>query len=352
LFLGRNSTTDIKQTNNDSNLFEINSTNNNNKLMNNSNQKNNLCLTIEKHIKDNSYRINSNLTIKEIKNRKNLLKKVKNSAKNLNLQVINNSLLKKGMNIIITCEGIKNQLNNKLKRNDGFVYFGAYPNNENIPLDENNYEIIDFNLYSNTFFNNFNNENNNFDENNKGRHFLIEYSLEKNIYIIKDLGVGYGTFVRLDYTLNLKDNMLINIGQIYVLIHISNFFEYNDSQNNNSNNNNSLNSQKPNQLKLIIYGINYNEETFYYKPINNNITIGRYQLANIHLNDKLLSQIHCTINYSEKEGWLLTDGQINKPSTNGTWLYINDEYNIYDKMIFKTGQIMFQATYINNDNNM
>ena len=146
--------------------------------------------------------------------------------------------------------------------------------------------------------------------------------------------------------------MLINIGQIFMLIHISNFFEYNDSQNNNSNNNNSLNSQKPNQLKLIIYGINYNEETFYYKPINNNITIGRYQLANIHLNDKLLSQIHCTINYSEKEGWLLTDGQINKPSTNGTWLYINDEYNIYDKMIFKTGQIMFQATYINNDNNM
>ena len=48
--------------------------------------------------------------------------------------------------------------------------------------------------------------------------------------------------------------------------------------------------------------------------INNNITIWRYQLANIHLNDKLLSQIHCTINYSEKEGWLLTDGQINKPS--------------------------------------
>jgi hypothetical protein len=49
------------------------------------------------------------------------------------------------------------------------------------------------------------------------------------------------------------------------------------------------------------------------------------------------------INYKEDEGWKLIDGQQNKPSTNGTWIYINDQYQIYDKMIFKTNQNIFQA---------
>ena len=73
-------------------------------------------------------------------------------------------------------------------------------------------------------------------------------------------------------------------------------------------------------------------------PQKRNISIGRYELADIQLNDKLLSQIHRMINYKEDEGWKLIDGQQNKPSTNGTWIYINDQYQIYDKMIFKTNQ--------------
>jgi len=42
-------------------------------------------------------------------------------------------------------------------------------------------------------------------------------------------------------------------------------------------------------------------------------------------NDYVLSKIHCIITY-EKEGyWLLTDGNGKKPSSNGTWIYINEE---------------------------
>lgn len=40
------------------------------------------------------------------------------------------------------------------------------------------------------------------------------------------------------------------------------------------------------------------------------------------------------------------DGQSNKPSTNGTWVYINEEYPIDEKMIFKTNQTIFQAFLI------
>jgi hypothetical protein len=77
--------------------------------------------------------------------------------------------------------------------------------------------------------------------------------------------------------------------------------------------------------------------------MNRNINIGRYSLADIQINDKLLSKIHCVINYSEKDGWSLIDGHDNKPSTNGTWLYLNEDFEVYDKMIFKTNQTILQC---------
>jgi hypothetical protein len=78
--------------------------------------------------------------------------------------------------------------------------------------------------------------------------------------------------------------------------------------------------------------------------MNRNIVIGRYSLADIQLNDKLLSKIHCVVNYSEKEGWTLLDGHEDKPSTNGTWLYLNEDFEIYENMIFKSNQTIFQCS--------
>lgn len=33
-----------------------------------------------------------------------------------------------------------------------------------------------------------------------------------------------------------------------------------------------------------------------------------------------------------------------RPSTNGTWLYLNEDYEVYNGMIFKANQTLFQAT--------
>ena len=289
--------------------------------------------------------------------RKKILSKIKNSSPVLQLKIMNsNTCFKKGTKLIITCQGLKNGLNN---RKDGYAYFGYYPYNMSIPLDDDNNKMIDCNLASK---NSYNNENLHDDSvNNLGRHFVIEYHIETKRYIIKDLGIGYGTFVRINSIHTLKDNQLINIGQIFILVYITekgeNFItntinesKINNTQiNNNNTNNNSINS-KDNQLKLKIYGVNNNGDTFYFMPQKRNITIGRYELADIQLNDKLLSQIHCMINYSENEGWKLIDGQQYKPSTNGTWIYINAQYEIYDKMIFKTNQTIFQANIFQNEN--
>jgi hypothetical protein len=74
-----------------------------------------------------------------------------------------------------------------------------------------------------------------------------------------------------------------------------------------------------------------------------NIQIGRFSSADIQLNDKLLSKVHCEISYQEPDGWVLIDGCAGKPSTNGTWIYLNDDFQIYEKMIFKSNQTIFQC---------
>ncbi len=53
----------------------------------------------------------------------------------------------------------------------------------------------------------------------RGRHMQIEFNLERG-YLIKDLGIGFGAFVRLDRPLELKDNHLINMGESFIIVNL------------------------------------------------------------------------------------------------------------------------------------
>ena len=91
-----------------------------------------------------------------------------------------NTCFKKGTKLIITCQGLKNGLNN---RKDGYAYFGYYPYNMSIPLDDDNNKMIDCNLASK---NSYNNENLHDDSvNNLGRHFVIEYNTWLNFLLLQ-----------------------------------------------------------------------------------------------------------------------------------------------------------------------
>jgi hypothetical protein len=49
----------------------------------------------------------------------------------------------------------------------------------------------------------------------------IEFSLEnRGKYLIKDLGIGFGAFVRLDRPLELKDNYLLNMGESFIIVNL------------------------------------------------------------------------------------------------------------------------------------
>lgn len=62
----------------------------------------------------------------------------------------------------------------------------------------------------------------------KGQHFQIEYFIPNQCYRIKDLGVGFGAFIRLEYPLvslsliiqTLKDNHLLNMGESFIVVNL------------------------------------------------------------------------------------------------------------------------------------
>lgn len=57
-------------------------------------------------------------------------------------------------------------------------------------------------------------------EKHRGRQFQIYYDLDTKTYKIKDLGIGYGAFVKLSSPLVLKDNFLLNMGESYIVANL------------------------------------------------------------------------------------------------------------------------------------
>lgn len=58
-------------------------------------------------------------------------------------------------------------------------------------------------------------------EQHRGRHFQIWFDVYTKQYYIKDLGIGFGVFKRMENGLAvLKDNMLVNVGEAYIVVNL------------------------------------------------------------------------------------------------------------------------------------
>lgn len=64
--------------------------------------------------------------------------------------------------------------------------------------------------------------------------------------------------------------------------------------------------------------------------------------CNIKFDDNQLSRLQCTIENIDGN-WQLRDGDGRKQSTNGTWLFVDELFKIYDGMVFKAGQTLFET---------
>ena len=270
-------------------------------------------------MKTNNKTLSNNKADKIIKD--NLIEKKENEKEEqkekllLDLEILNSWNLPIGLQLHIDQYGLKNSIRNK---GDGFTYFGFQTEEE---LNSNPY--IDYLLGP---------KDQEYDKQFIGKHFQIRYDWDTKKYYIKDLGNGFGTFVKLINEEKIKDNLLINIGETYMV-----FSFINDNEN---------------ELMIKIFTGDEQCNTYSFNRDNQEcIVIGRdSSLCDVIIEDKMLSRVHCCINYKENKngdkGWFIKDGNLEgKKSTNDTWFYSADETLIYDEMIFKTNHILFKCIY-------
>ena len=274
----------------------------------------------KKHkIDNNNKMMNNSNSSEKIQIRKDLFNINDKDSKytNLDLEVINSWNLPKGLKLHINKDKLENSLRNA---EDGKIFFGYdkdLANNKNYLSDS---VKLDYLLMP---------KDNEYNEKFIGIHFVIKYDENNYKYYIKDLGSGYGTFIKLVSPLRIINNLLINIGDTFIVF--------------------SLNEENEN-ISLKLFTGDEQTETYEFTPDKKIITIGRDKMSDIYIEDKLLSRKQCYIYYKndendkQKNKWFIKDGDIKgKKSTNDTWMYSFKDTLIYDQMIFKTNHNLFKC---------
>ena len=92
--------------------------------------------------------------------------------------------------------------------------------------------------------------------------------------------------------------------------------------------------------ELVNYSYVFNQSQI------NKILIGKAEKCNIVVNDEILDDIHCVIEFKDKKGWTLIDGYENKNSVNGTWISLSEETKIFEGMLIQSNQNIYQCHLI------
>ena len=256
------------------------------------------------------------------------IKKVYSSSKKLILEIITNDS-EKFVSIELDPYGY---INSKREKKDGITYFG-YQDGDS---------LVDYQLKNgDSYFN---------EDIFNGRHFMIKFNPDDLNYYIKDLGKGFGTFIKIQEWTEIKNNLLLNIGENFIVFSLGDEEnEEKEKEELNEDNNDIKNENVENDICLNIKIFNMkNQKIFTLSPDNCPATIGRNSDNSIVIDDDMLSRFHCTIDF-DKNKWYIQDGYAKnglqeeeiKKSTNGSWIYAYDEIKITDKMIFKSNHNLF-----------
>ena len=272
------------------------------------------------------------------------LKKIANKADLLNIEIINSLRLQNNLKIEINALGMIS--NSKRKAYDGNTFFGFVQNyNENEENDDTNDANIDIKDVDFIIKPRENCPDNN---NIIGRHFRIRFDINTMKYYIKDLGCGYGTFKKIMEVTKLKDSYLINIGNSYIVCTFG-VDEYDlDGK---------VIADADKILNIKVFSEVPKADPYFFNPQQfKKVYVGRDISCNIIVDDSLLSRVHCTIEFKDDDGWVIYDGRCEdddpskyRPSTNGTWLYLIEETQIDDGMIFKSNQNVYECKIIKQD---
>ena len=257
------------------------------------------------------------------------IKKVYNISKKLMLEIMACDIPENFVTIEIDPFGY---VNSKRQKKDGITYFGYDVGQEREDL------CVDYVL-------NNRDNNNYYGDGFNERHFMIKYNPDDLLYYIKDLGRGFGTFIKIQEWTELRNNLLLNIGENYIVLSLG---EEDDDDKEKEINNINNNKEEYNSLIIKVFSFNTEPKSYKILPSICPVTIGRNNENTIFIDDEMLSRIHCTIDF-QNEKWYIQDGYAKnglqekeiKKSTNGSWIYAYDEIPIVDKMIFKANHNLF-----------
>lgn len=221
------------------------------------------------------------------------------TAPKLNLVPIESPALQAGKVLHINAYGLEGSLRGK---RDGMTYIGSEAgggrNDFAIPLDASL----------------------------GAQHLVIKYNPSTSKYYLKDLGDGSGTFARIDIPILLKHGYIISFGESHMVVNLAG------------------ENARPSLTVKFLDGPKA-DQSFRYSPGDKPVLIGRMADCNIKFDDNSLSRYQCSLLFVEDKGWFATDGDGKKCSTNGTWLFVDELFEIFNNMVFKAGQTLFQAQY-------
>lgn len=83
-----------------------------------------------------------------------------------------------------------------------------------------------------------------------------------------------------------------------------------------------------------------------FKSMSAPILIGRTDKCKVKLNDSALSRYQCVVDFIN-DRWLIRDGDGTKASTNGTWIFCEEEVKIEStSSIIKAGLSIFKLDMV------
>ena len=123
----------------------------------------------------------------------------------------------------------------------------------------------------------------------RGRHLQVEFKIESMSYFIKDLGIGFGAFARLDMPLELKDNHLLSLGESFIIVNLINE-KFSLANYSISTYDSKESHERSFKLRLKLFGGPSTGEVFYFKPDQTSIKIGRSTNCEVIIEDAVLSK--------------------------------------------------------------
>ena len=167
-------------------------------------------------------------------------------------------------------------------------------------------------------------------------------------YYLKDLGHGFGTFIKLlDWT-EITNNFLLTIGDNYIVFTLG----IEEDLLTNEHTSNKEDEEYNNLINIKIFSGNIRHCQLSSNPRQSPIIIGRSPDCDVIIEDSMLSRFHCTVEFKrDKNKWFIIDGIYDKEkkgiknSTNGSWKYAFEDNLITNGMTFKANHNLFICSF-------